>query len=87
MAESEIVKVDFTIDLKTITKADGSESSRSKLSSLFAKMDKQYIKQNAERKDIMRTYRDIPISLNRLYRDDSYVNKRHGADLSVLIDS
>lgn len=35
----------------------------------------------------MRTYRDIPISLNRLYRDDSYVNKRHGADLSVLIDS
>ena len=40
-----------------------------------------------EKKEIMRPYRDIPIALDRLYKDKDYIKDRHGKDLQIIIDS
>ena len=52
-----------------------------RLTTLFAKMDKHFIKKFYERKDMMRTYRDIPLALDRLYKESDYIKDRHGHDL------
>ena len=30
---------------------------------------------------MLRTYRDIPLALDRLYKDSNYIQERHGHDL------
>ena len=35
---------------------------------------------------MLRTYRDIPIALERLYKESDYIKERHGHDLQIMID-
>jgi hypothetical protein len=45
-----------------------------------------FIRKFFDRKDMLRTYRDIPISLDRLYKEGDYIKERHGHDLQINID-
>lgn len=49
-------------------------------------MDRHFIKKFYDRKDMMRTYRDIPLALDRLYKESDYIKERHGHDLQISID-
>ena len=45
------------------------------MSGMFSKIDKWFIERNQERKDLMRMYKDIPVSLEKLYSDHDYVRR------------
>jgi hypothetical protein len=49
-------------------------------------MDRHFIHKFRDRKDMLRTYRDIPLALDRLYKESDYVKERHGHDLQICID-
>ena len=53
---------------------------------MFAKMDNEFLKHFSDRKDMLRTYRDIPIALQKLYSQPDYIRSRHGNDFLVTID-
>ena len=72
----------FTVDIASIKPV---ESDR-RLTTLFSKMDRHYIKKNAGKKEMLRTYRDIPLALDRLYKESDYIKNRHGHDLQVCVD-
>ena len=74
--ESKTAARTFTVDLVHL-----SRKAHSATSSAFAKMDRQYIHNFADRKDMMRQYRDIPVALGHLYKDCDYIKNRHGNDL------
>jgi len=40
---------------------------------MFAKMDTEFLRHFADRKDMLRTYRDIPIALGKLYAQPDYI--------------
>ena len=73
----EKIQKDFSVDIAGLQfkEDDG------RLSSLFSKIDKHFIKKFHDRKDMLRTYRDIPIALERLYKESEYIKERHGHDL------
>ena len=52
-----------------------------RLSSMFSRIDQWFIQKNQERKDLMRLYKDIPLSLEQLYSDHDYIRRQHGHDL------
>ena len=56
------------------------------LSAMFSKMDRHFIHKWQDKKEMMRTYRDIPLALDRLYKESDYVKERHGHDLQISID-
>ena len=58
-----------------------SESGNSKMSTLFSRIDQYFIEKHFERKDLMRIYKDIPLSLEKLYTDHDYVKRQHGHDV------
>ncbi len=49
-------------------------------------IDSKFIKKFSDRKEMLKTYRDIPLSLDRLYKESSYIKDRHGHDLQISID-
>ena len=51
------------------------------LNEMFKQLDRIYMSKYFEKKEIMRPYRDIPIALDRLYKDKDYIKERHGKDL------
>jgi hypothetical protein len=72
----------FEVDVTKLT----DQGHKAKLSGLFTKMDSHFIRKFSDRKDMLRTYRDIPLSLDRLYKDSGYISQRHGHDLQICID-
>ena len=73
---SEKVRKQFSIDIHQI-----SQKSCNRVSDLFARLDTYFLTKHAERKDLLRMYRDIPLPLNKLYHDSDYVLERHGHDI------
>lgn len=73
-------KKTFKIDLADLA------PTRKSVSSVFSAIDKHFLSQFHERRDMIRCYRDIPIALNQLYTESDYILKRHGQDLQVTID-
>ncbi len=53
------------------------------LSGLFSKLDQHFIANHNDRRDLMRMYKDIPLSLDQLYTDSDYVRRQHGHDVQV----
>ena len=45
-----------------------------------------FLRHFADRKDMIRTYRDVPIALCKLYSQPDYIKERHGSDLVVTIE-
>ena len=64
-----------------------SEHGNAKMSTLFSRIDQHFIAKHFERKDLMRIYKDIPLSLDSLYSDHDYVKRQHGHDVQVHLDS
>jgi hypothetical protein len=58
----ETKKHTFTVDIPSLKHKESSS-----LSQMFAKMDNEFLKHFSDRKDMLRTYRDIPIALQKLY--------------------
>ena len=48
----------FTVDIPSLKQKESSS-----LSQMFTKMDKEFLRRFADRKDLLRSYRDIPIAL------------------------
>ena len=78
----EKIKKTFEVDMASLQP----KSEDSCLTTIFSKIDKHFIKRYHERKDMLRTYRDIPLSLDRLYKESDYIMSRHGHDLQICID-
>jgi hypothetical protein len=53
---------------------------------MFGKMDSVFLRHFGDRKDMIRTYRDIPIALSKLYSQPDYIKERHGGDLVITIE-
>lgn len=67
----------FEVDISALR----DEPDANRLSGLFSKIDRHFINKFQDRKDMIRTYRDIPLALDRLYKESDYVKDRHGHDL------
>ena len=80
--KSERIKKSFTVDLSKVHPKKDEQG----LSAMFSKMDRHFIHKFQDRKDMLRTYRDIPLALDRLYKEADYVKERHGRDLQICID-
>lgn len=72
------------VDIKELEAKNTNDNSTS---SIFSAIDKNFIRKFYDRKDMLRTYRDIPISLDRLYKEPDYIKERHGHDLQINIDA
>ena len=61
---------------------------RNQVSNAFRQFDQRFLENFSDRKDLLRTYRDIPIALNDLYKpsESDYVKDRHGNDLQITIE-
>ncbi len=68
MTEKKVFKIDLT-DLAP---------TRSSVDSIFSKIDSNYLKHFMNNKDLLKQYKEIPISLEKLYIDHEYVKLRHG---------
>ncbi|CDW86198.1 UNKNOWN [Stylonychia lemnae] len=78
--ESNTRKI-FFLDVHQLQSKD-----QSRLDSIFSTIDQYLIAKNSDRKDHLKHYRDIPIPLEKLYKDSDYVKNRHGHDIQVKID-
>lgn len=58
-----------------------------KLDCIFSQIDQYLILKNGDKKDHMKHYRDIPLPLDRLYKEHDYVKSRHGHDLQVKFEA
>jgi len=57
------------------------------LSNTFSDMDQYYIRKNMDKKECLRTYKDMPVHPLELYKDPDYIMRKHGKDLQVVIDA
>ena len=62
------------------------EQECNRVNSVFSQIDDHFIKKNCDRKDLMRQYKDIPMPLDRLYKEQNYIKSRHGKDLQIKIE-
>ena len=77
MQEKKIFKIDL---------ADLAPSRRS-LSQMFSTIDQHFLNSFADRRDLIRQYRDIPVPLHELYSDPHYITNRHGNDLQIILET
>ena len=81
----------FSVDIPTL-KAQAETANpmvkRNQVSNAFRQFDQRFLENFSDRKDLLRTYRDIPIALNDLYKpsESDYVKDRHGNDLQITIE-
>jgi hypothetical protein len=59
-------------------------------SNIFSKLDRHYLAQFGEKKEMVRQYRDIPMGLSNLYaggQHSDYIKDRHANDLMITIEN
>jgi len=58
----------------------------SKLSNIFSLLDEHFIQAHQERKELLRSYKDMPVPAEKLYKEPNYILNKHGKDLQVMVD-
>lgn len=79
--EIERVKKTFFLNVHQLQTKDSD-----RLNNIFSSIDSWLINKNLDKKDRMKHYRDIPMPLERLYKESDYIKSRHGHDLQIKIE-
>lgn len=87
MKLEEGVRTAFIVDIRDLA----GKTRPTSLDSTFAALDRAFLNQFKERKELIKTYRDIPLALDKLYSPDpewtNYIRERHGKDLQITIEA